>query len=83
MRASYMLYKVFIFFYMSTLLYLLLLFFFLAVLGLLWCMQAFSSCGEQGLVSSCDAQTSNCGGFSYWGAQAVGTWASVDAAHGL
>ena len=37
----------------------------------------FSSCGEQGLLSSCSAWASHCGGFSCCGAQAVGysgTW---------
>ena len=77
MRANYMLYKDF-FLHVHTIYY---LFYFLAVLGLLCCMQAFSSCGKQGLLSSRDAQTSNCGGFCY-GAQALGAWASVVAAHG-
>ena len=40
---------------------------FLAALGL--CKQAFSSCGEQGLLSSCGAQASHCGGFC------CGAWA--------
>ena len=77
MRANYMLYKDF-FLHVHTIYS---LFYFLAVLGLLCCMQAFSSCGKQGLLSSRDAQTSNCGGFCY-GAQALGAWASVVAAHG-
>ena len=38
----------------------------------------FSSGGEQGLLSSCSAQASHCGGFSYCRA-----WASVVAARGL
>ena len=37
---------------------------FLAVLGLHCCVQAFSRFGEQGLLSSCDAQASYCSGFS-------------------
>ena len=37
---------------------------FLAVLGLCCYRQAFSSCGEWGLLSSCGAETSRCGGFS-------------------
>ena len=81
MKANYMLYKDF-FFFTCTHYYIYYLFYFLAVLGLLCCMQAFSSCGEEGLPSSCDAQTSTCGGFSC-GAQALGTWGSVAAAHGL
>ena len=40
---------------------------FLAVLGLCCCAQAFSSCGEQGLLCSCCAQASHCGGFSCCG----------------
>ena len=35
-----------------------------ATLGLCFCMWAFSSCGDGGLLSSCSAQTSHCGGFS-------------------
>ena len=45
---------------------------FLAVLGLHCRAQAFSSCGEWGLLSSCGARTSHCGGFSCCGAQALG-----------
>ena len=37
---------------------------FLTVLGLHCCTQAFSSCGEQGLLSSCGARASRCSGFS-------------------
>ena len=37
---------------------------FLAVLGLCCCRQAFSSCGERGLLSSCSAQVAHCSGFS-------------------
>ena len=48
---------------------------FIALCGL------FSSCGEQGLLFSCNAQASHCGGFSSWRAQAQGTWASIGAAH--
>ena len=47
------------------------------MLGLDCCAQAFYSCGEWGLLSSCPVQTSPCSGFSCWGAQAVGTRASV------
>ena len=32
----------------------------------------FSRCGEQGLLSSCDARVSHCGGFSCCGAWALG-----------
>ena len=57
---------------------LLLLFFpsFMAVLGLC-CMWAFSSCGEQGLLLTCSAQASLCGGFSCCGAWALGHVGSV------
>ena len=37
----------------------------------LHCTQIFSSCCEQGLLSTCSAQASNCGGFSCCGAHAV------------
>ena len=43
---------------------------FLAMLGLCWYLWAFSSCGEQGLLSRCGAQASHRGGFSCYGAQA-------------
>ena len=36
----------------------------LAVLGLQCCMWAFSSCSQQGLLSSCGGLASHCGGFS-------------------
>ena len=43
-----------------------------------------SSCCEQGLATlCCGARASHCGGFSYCGAQALATWASVVRAHGL
>ena len=34
------------------------------MLGLCCCTLAFSGCGEQGLLSSCGAQASDCSGFS-------------------
>ena len=40
--------------------------------GLHCCMQASSNCGKQGLLSSCGAWTSHFGGFSCWGAPALG-----------
>ena len=46
---------------------------FLPVLGLPYCLQTFSSCGEWGLLSSCGAQASHSSGFSC-GAQALGSW---------
>ena len=55
----------------------------LAALSLHCCMQALSSCGEQGLLC-CGAQASHCSGFSCCRAQAIecrlsncGTWAYV------
>ena len=44
----------------------------LAALHLRCCAWAFSSCGKQGLPSSCDARASRLSGFSGCGAQAVG-----------
>ena len=57
-------------------------FFFLAVLGLRYYMQAFSTCREWGPLSSCIAWAFHFGGFSC-GAWALGEWASVAAAHEL
>ena len=48
---------------------------FVAALGLHHCVQAFSSCGERGLLSLAVR-----GGFSCWGALVLGAWASGDAA---
>ena len=45
-------------------------------------MQALSSCREQGLLSSCSAWASDCGGFSCCRAQAVGAQASVVSTRG-
>ena len=56
---------------MYTLLDLFILNLFSAALGLHCCMQAFSSCRERGLPSSCGPQASHCGDFSYCGAQAL------------
>ena len=50
---------------------------FSATLGLHCCMQAFSSCSKWGLLSSCCAQASHCGGFSCCRAQALGVMGSV------
>ena len=36
-----------------------------------------------GATLRCSARASHCSGFSCWGAQALGTWASVVVAHGL
>ena len=49
--------------------FLLFIYLFLAVLGLHCCVQAFSSCGEEGLLSCC-------------GAQALGPTGSVVLVHG-
>ena len=51
------------------------------MLGLHCCTRAFSSCGEQGLLSGRGAWAAHCGGFSQGGAQALGTWASVVVVH--
>ena len=45
---------------------------YLIALGLHCCLVFFSSCSEQGLLSSCGAQVSPCGGFSYCWSWAVG-----------
>ena len=56
---------------------------FLAALGLDCHAWAFSSCGEQRVLSSCDTRASHCSGFSCCEVQTLGTWASVVEAHGL
>ena len=43
----------------------------------------FSSCSEQGLLSSCGAWASHCGGFSCCRAQALGPRTSAVVARGL
>ena len=55
----------------------------MAALGLCCCVWAFSSCGEGGATLGCGARASHCGGFSCCEAWALGTQASVVAAHGL
>ena len=55
----------------------------LIVSGLHCCVQSFSSCSEQGQLSSSGAWASHCSGFSCCGAQALGHAGSVVAAHGL
>ena len=63
---------------------------FVALLGLHCCAQAFSGCGEQSLLSNCDAWPSYCSGFSCCGAQALqhagfsscGAWGSAAPQHG-
>ena len=54
---------------------------FLAVLGLHSCVQAFSSCGEWGLLFG--ARASHYSGFTCCRAQALSLWASVVVARGL
>ena len=51
--------------------------------GSLLLHRLFSSCSEQGLLSTCSAQASHAGGFSRCRAQALGTRALLAAAHGL
>ena len=53
---------------------------FIFVLGLGCCTGPFSSCREQGRLSSCHSGASHCGGFSSYGAQSLGSPASVPAA---
>ena len=43
-------------------------------------MRAFSTCSEQGLLSSCSMPASHCGGFSCFGGRDLDMWASVVAA---
>ena len=51
---------------------------FLAALGLCFCTQAFSSCGERaGAALHCGVQAYHCGDFSCCGARALDTRASV------
>ena len=57
-----------------------LIYLFLTVLGLCCCSQAFSSCHEQGLLSSCGALASSLWGFSC-GAQAPGSQGLVALKH--
>ena len=45
---------------------------YLTVLGFHCCLVFFSSCSEQGLLSSRSAQVFHCGGFSYCWSQALG-----------
>ena len=47
---------------------------FLAALGLHCFAQAFSGCGEQSLLSNCDAWPSHCGGFSCHRTRAPELW---------
>ena len=56
---------------------------FLTALGLHCSEWAFSSCGEQGLLSRCDVPASHCGGFSGCRAQALGLTSSAVAVHRL
>ena len=47
------------------------------------CTSGFSSCGEQGLLSSCNARASHSGGFSRCRVQTLGSQASLVAVCGL
>ena len=58
------------------------IFIFVCTVSLLLCTAWFSKLSRFTTLS-CGAQPSLCGGFSCCGAQALGTWASVDAAQGL
>ena len=66
-----------------TSIYKLLFFFFFAVLGLGCCTWTFSSCGEQGLLSSCDKWASHCSGFFCCGARVPGLSGSTAIVHRL
>jgi len=55
----------------------------LAVLGLHCFLWAFSSCGKQGLLSTCGAWASHCSGFSYYNVQALELVGSVVVVHRL
>ena len=59
------------------------LYLFLAVLSLHCCCWAISSCGKWGLLSSFEVRASPRGGFSPWGAQALGSWVSAVVEHRL
>ena len=59
-----------------------LIFYFLVVVSLC-CSYGLSLVEADGDYSSLLWQASHCSGFSCCGAQALGTWASVIAAHGL
>ena len=56
------------------------LFFFLIYF---WLCAGFLQSWRAGATLCCGAWGSHCGGFSCYGAQALGTWASVVASHGL
>ena len=56
---------------------------YLTALALCCYVQAFSSCRDWRLLSSCGAKASPCRGFSRCGAQAPGTGASAAVAPGL
>ena len=58
-------------------------FLFMAVLSLPCCASTFSSCSEQGLLSSCSAMPFHCSDFSCFRSWVLGVWASVTAAHGF
>ena len=55
----------------------------LAVVGLHCCTRAFSSCGKWGAILRCGALAFHHSGFSWCGAQALGTQSSVVAVHCL
>jgi len=67
-KLNLFLFKIFVYFYFSV------------ALGLRCGEQAFSRCGEQGLLSSCREQASHCGGFSSRGAWPPDARASAVAA---
>ena len=70
-----MLYKVWCGYVFFFILFICLCILFLVSLGLCCYVRAFSSYGEQGLLSSCGLRASHCGGFSCCRTQASGVWA--------
>ena len=59
--SSHFLYKIFSYLYiLKTFVF---IYLFMAVVGLCCCVRAFSSCGNQGLLSSCGARAAHCSGF--------------------
>ena len=57
-----------------------LLYLFLTLLAVHCCEWVFSTCSEQGLLSSCSTLASPCGGFSCFGGRDLDMWALVVAA---
>ena len=69
--------------FLHTLLKFLFIYYFCLHCAFIAFAQAFSSCGDWGLLFLVEAGASHCSGFSCFGIQALGAWASVDATHGF